>query len=96
MRFRVLAGEALYLSSKLTVSFNYGTASVVAMVFLFRISRSFVWQAFYETFLNAHIVSFAIAFAGIWIQCDIARLSQLPYIQLVVALWLISKIYFLI
>lgn len=70
---------------------QYGASSALAMVLLLFISPSVVRHAFYETFLVTHVVFVAVAFAGIWIHCDIAHLPQLSYIQMVVAFWFIER-----
>ncbi len=70
---------------------QYGASSALAMILLLFISPSVLRHAFYETFLVTHIAFVAVAFAGIWIHCDIAHLPQLPYIQMVVALWFVDR-----
>jgi DMSO/TMAO reductase YedYZ heme-binding membrane subunit len=65
-----------------------GMASVLAMTVILMTSPSIIRHAFYETFLNTHIILMALALVGIWIHCDVGQLPQLPYLQAVVGLWL--------
>ncbi|KAH8797070.1 ferric reductase like transmembrane component [Hyaloscypha sp. PMI_1271] len=71
---------------------QYGAASAVAMALLFLISPSVIRHAFYETFLNVHIALVIVAFVGILVHCDIGQLPQLPYIALVVVLWICDRL----
>jgi Ferric reductase like transmembrane component/Ferric reductase NAD binding domain/FAD-binding domain len=67
---------------------GYSTVGVIAMSLILITSPSAIRHAFYETFLNVHIVCAAVAMAGIWIHCDIGQLPQLPYIKWAVVLWI--------
>lgn len=66
---------------------QYGTVATAAVVLLSLSSPSAVRHAFYETFLNVHIILAAAAMAGVWVHCDVGSLPQLPYIKGVVGLW---------
>lgn len=66
-----------------------GTASMVAILLS---SPSPLRHAFYETFLNAHIVLAQLAMVGIWWHCHLANLPQLPYITVIVLLWYCDRL----
>lgn len=66
---------------------SYGTVATAAMVLMVLLSPSPVRHAFYETFLDVHIVLAFIAMIGVWIHCHIAKLPQTPYIVAVILLW---------
>jgi hypothetical protein len=66
---------------------RYGMGGLVALVLILVTSPSAIRHAFYETFLNAHIIFAATAIASIWIHCDIEDLPQLPHVKSAVGLW---------
>ncbi|KND89890.1 Ferric/cupric reductase transmembrane component 2 [Tolypocladium ophioglossoides CBS 100239] len=70
-----------------------GFFGTVALTLLLLLSLSPVRHAFYETFLNVHIILAAVAFACTWIHCVAATggLPQLPWIMAVVALWIADR-----
>ncbi|KAL2149971.1 hypothetical protein VTH82DRAFT_7647 [Thermothelomyces myriococcoides] len=72
-----------------------GTVGVAAMTLLFFMSFSPVRHAFYETFLNTHIILALIAFICTWIHCVTATvpggLPQLPWIMAIMFLWLAER-----
>lgn len=72
---------------------GWGTVATFAMILLLWTSPSAIRHAFYETFLTLHIIFAFVAFLGIWIHCDLAKLSQLLYIQVVFALWLADRLF---
>ncbi|QSZ34637.1 hypothetical protein DSL72_007491 [Monilinia vaccinii-corymbosi] len=71
---------------------TWGMVGTVAFVFILLTSPSPVRHAFYETFLNTHIVLAAVAIAGVWVHCDIPSLPQKPYIRTVVCLWAADRV----
>ncbi|KAL3426532.1 ferric reductase [Phlyctema vagabunda] len=66
---------------------KYGMVGTIAMTLLLLLSPSVFRKAFYETFLTVHIILASITIAGIWIHCEVAGLPQLPYVQVIIALW---------
>ena len=70
---------------------SWGTVSTAAMIIIFVTALSPVRHAFYETFLDIHIILAFFAILGIWIHCGIANLPQLPYIKTVFVLWLLDR-----
>ncbi|RCI12970.1 hypothetical protein L249_0483 [Ophiocordyceps polyrhachis-furcata BCC 54312] len=73
-----------------------GVAGCIAAVFLLLLSSSPLRHAFYETFVNLHIVLALAVFVTTWIHCassDVDRgLPQLPWIMAVVMLWLADRL----
>lgn len=68
-------------------SFAWGMVSTAVFTFIIIVAASPIRHAFYETFLNGHRLLVAIALVGLYIHIDRANLPQLPYIQLVFAMW---------
>lgn len=69
-----------------------GTIALVILVFL---SLGPVRHAFYETFLNVHIILAVIIFACTWVHCvtaNIGVLPQLPWIVAIFLLWLADRL----
>ncbi|KAB8294760.1 hypothetical protein EYC80_006722 [Monilinia laxa] len=75
---------------------SYGMVGTAAFVFILLTSPSPVRHAFYETFLNVHIILAAVAIAGVWIHCDIPSLPQKPYIRAVAFLWVADRVFRLV
>ncbi|KAA8569068.1 hypothetical protein EYC84_000738 [Monilinia fructicola] len=75
---------------------SYGMVGTAAFVFILLTSPSPVRHAFYETFLNVHIILAAVAIAGVWIHCDIPDLPQKPYIRAVAFLWVADRVFRLV
>lgn len=73
-----------------------GAVGGLIMLFLLCSSLSPVRHAFYETFVNLHILLAAAAFAATWIHCATADLvnglPQLPWIMAIVYLWLADRV----
>jgi len=61
-----------------------GTAAMIAILIL---SLSPVRHAFYETFLDVHIILAIAAMVGIYMHCKVANLPQLPYVAACFILW---------
>ncbi|KAL2172620.1 hypothetical protein VTG60DRAFT_4739 [Thermothelomyces hinnuleus] len=72
-----------------------GTVGVAAMTLILFLAFSPVRHAFYETFLNTHIILALIAFICTWIHCVTATvpggLPQTPWIMAIVFLWLAER-----
>lgn len=69
-----------------------GIVGTIVMLLIFVLSLSPIRHAFYETFLNLHIIMALIVFVCTWIHCASPAeypggLPQLPWIGAVVALW---------
>jgi DMSO/TMAO reductase YedYZ heme-binding membrane subunit len=71
---------------------SWGTVGIVSMLLILITSFSPVRHAFYETFLNVHIILAFIAMITVYIHCHVAKLPQVPYIQAVILLWLADRI----
>ncbi|KAK4043806.1 ferric reductase like transmembrane component-domain-containing protein [Parachaetomium inaequale] len=72
-----------------------GTVGVAAMAIILVLAFSPVRHAFYETFLNVHIILALIAFVCTWVHCISASvaggLPQTPWILAIMALWLAER-----
>jgi predicted ferric reductase len=73
-----------------------GFAGTIALVILFFLSLSPVRHAFYETFLNVHILLAFIIFAMTLVHCASAAipggLPQLPYMIAIFLLWFFERL----
>lgn len=73
-----------------------GTVGTIAMIIVVVGSVSPLRHAFYETFLNVHIILAFIAFVCTWIHCASSPLPgglpQLPWIIAVMALWFADRL----
>ncbi|KAH8886854.1 putative FAD binding protein [Thozetella sp. PMI_491] len=73
-----------------------GTVGTVAMVVLMILASSPIRHAFYETFLNTHIILAFIAFVCTWVHCTSAEipggLPQLPWTQAIVSIWIADRL----
>ncbi|CAM1501779.1 Fc.00g037630.m01.CDS01 [Cosmosporella sp. VM-42] len=73
-----------------------GTVGTVAMVILLLQAISPVRHAFYETFLNVHIILAFITFVCTWVHCATAELPgglpQLSWIMAIMALWFADRL----
>lgn len=71
-----------------------GTVGVVAMFLLMFLSFSPIRHAFYETFLNGHIILAIIAFVCTYIHCitsAVGLLPQTPWMVAIFALWIAER-----
>jgi hypothetical protein len=71
---------------------SWGTVGTIAMLLIALTSLSPIRHAFYETFLNVHILLASAAILGAWIHCQIAELPQLPYLKVVLCLWILDRV----
>ncbi|GAW22449.1 hypothetical protein ANO14919_119860 [Xylariales sp. No.14919] len=73
-----------------------GFSGTIALVILFFLSLSPVRHAFYETFLNVHIILAFIIFATTLIHCASASIAgglpQLPYMIAIFLLWFFERL----
>ncbi|RGP77930.1 hypothetical protein FLONG3_3999 [Fusarium longipes] len=83
---------------QITTILFYGSGAVgtVAMTLLALLSLSPVRHAFYETFLNVHIILAFVAFVATWAHCASSALPgglpQLPWIMAIMALWFCDRL----
>lgn len=74
-----------------------GVIGGLALVVISLLSLSPVRHAFYETFLNTHILLAAIIFVCTWVHCGTAEvaggLPQLPWIVALVLAWLAERVW---
>jgi predicted ferric reductase len=72
-----------------------GTVGAAAMAVILFLALSPVRHAFYETFLNTHIILALVAFICTWIHCISASipggLPQTPWMLAIMALWLAER-----
>ncbi|KUJ23351.1 uncharacterized protein LY89DRAFT_693513 [Mollisia scopiformis] len=71
---------------------SWGMVATVAMLVIFITAFSPIRHAFYESFLDIHIIMAIAAIIGIYIHCEVANLPQLPYIKVVAILWGIERV----
>ena len=71
---------------------SWGTVGTSAMILILILSFSPVRHAFYETFLNVHIILAFTAMIAVYIHIRIAKLPQEPYIQAVILLWFADRV----
>ena len=73
-----------------------GMIGLVAMLLILILSLSPLRHAFYETFVNIHIILALITFVGTWVHCGSATipggLPQLPWIMIVMGIWLVERL----
>jgi hypothetical protein len=70
---------------------TYGTVGAIAMLLIAVTSLSPIRHAFYETFLDVHIILAFVAILTAWIHLEISKLPQLPYIKVVLCLWMADR-----
>ncbi|KAF5699937.1 ferric cupric reductase transmembrane component 2 [Fusarium mundagurra] len=73
-----------------------GTLGTVAVVIMLIQSLSYIRYAFYETFLNTHIILATIAFVCTWAHCASASspggLPELSWIMAIMVLWFADRL----
>jgi len=80
------------LSDMQTPYLAWGGIGVAAVVLMALFSPSPLRHAFYETFLNIHILLAIFAVAGIHLHCSIKDLPPLPYVTAAAALWIMERL----
>jgi hypothetical protein len=72
-----------------------GFFGTLCMIFLVVLSLSPLRHAFYETFLNVHIILAFLTFAMTWVHCQTTDLAgglpQLPWVMAIMALWFAER-----
>ncbi|KAI1006425.1 hypothetical protein K3495_g1794 [Podosphaera aphanis] len=71
---------------------GWGMVGTVAMTLILLVSLSPVRHAFYETFLDIHIILTILSLIGVYIHCDAGKLPQLTYVRVIILLWLADRI----
>ncbi|KAI1391936.1 ferric reductase like transmembrane component-domain-containing protein [Hypoxylon trugodes] len=73
-----------------------GLAGTIALVIILFLSLSPVRHAFYETFLNFHIILAFIVFAMTWVHCAAAHIAgglpQLPWVIAIFLIWVAERL----
>lgn len=84
--------EALWAKLFKSLFIGSGTVGTISMVLLLLLSLSPIRHAFYETFLNLHILFAFIAVGGTWIHCASADVPLLSWAVTVAALWAADRV----
>ncbi|RFU30664.1 hypothetical protein B7463_g5674, partial [Scytalidium lignicola] len=71
---------------------GYGTVGTIAMILIVLGSLSPVRHAFYETFLNCHILFAIAAVVGVWVHCDVAHIWWVSYVKVFAAFWIADRV----
>lgn len=75
------------LSLATSKSFGWGMVGMAVFGAIFVVSSAPIRHAFYETFLNGHRLLVVFGLVGVYVHLDAAGLPQVPYMQLVFAMW---------
>lgn len=81
---------------KSEIFISSGVVGTVGLVVIMTVSVSPLRHAFYETFLNFHILLALIIFICTWMHCAtsaLGHLPQLPWIVAIVILWFIERLW---
>ena len=70
---------------------SWGTVGAASMVLIAILSLSPIRHAFYETFLNVHIILAGSVLVAVYIHLHVASLPQKTYIVVVMLLWLADR-----
>jgi DMSO/TMAO reductase YedYZ heme-binding membrane subunit len=70
---------------------SWGLVTVICMVLILFTSPSAIRHAFYETFLNIHVLLAFFAVVGVWIHCNLGQLMQFTWVKIIVALWVCDR-----
>ena len=71
---------------------GYGTVGAATLSMLFFFSPSPIRHAFYETFLDVHILLAAFTIACTYVHCHLSNLPQLVWVQAVICLWIFDRL----
>lgn len=72
---------------------GWGLVGTIAMVVIVLIAPSPIRHAFYETFLNIHIILAFLALIGVYVHLAVANLPQIPYMQATLLIWLADRVW---
>ncbi|GAB7354979.1 hypothetical protein MBLNU459_g5591t2 [Dothideomycetes sp. NU459] len=83
------SGGAREIGLSLATSQSYAWGMVATCAFTVIVLQAFspIRHAFYEVFLNMHRLLVLLGLAGVYVHLARAGLPQLPYIKLVIGLW---------
>jgi hypothetical protein len=70
---------------------TYGTVGTICMILILFTTPSPLRHAFYETFLNIHIILAISAMIGIWLHLKISHLPQLPTMTAIILLFIAER-----
>jgi hypothetical protein len=71
---------------------GWGTVGAVSMIIILLGSLSPIRHAFYETFLNVHIILALLTIIAAAVHCELGNLYQNPYIWAVIGLWFAERL----
>lgn len=72
--------------------YTTGIVAAVAMLVILITSISPVRHAFYETFLNGHIIMGFLAILGAMLHCELNDLPQTPLTRAILIIWLLERL----
>ena len=71
---------------------GWGTLGTISIVVILLSSPSPIRHAFYETFLNLHIILAFVAMIGVLVHCELAQVPRTSYIWAVIILWVAERV----
>lgn len=71
---------------------SYGFVGTVAVLLILFTSPSPLRHAFYETFLNVHIILVAILLVVVWFHVYLGDLPQKGWINAIIVLWIVERV----
>lgn len=71
---------------------GWGMIATIGMIIIIIIAPSPIRHAFYETFLNVHIILALFSLIGVYVHLAVANLPQVPYMQATLLLWLAERL----
>ena len=72
-------------------SFQFAAVGSFGLLFMLIQSPSAIRHAFYETFLHLHQAAALAVLIGVYFHLDLDRLPQLPYVKVIIAIWLADR-----
>lgn len=70
---------------------TWGWVAMFVMLILTIVSISPLRHAFYETFLNCHIIMAGIILVGVYLHCKISSLPQTLWVEWIFAFWIAER-----
>ncbi|MCJ1256226.1 hypothetical protein MMC24_004047 [Lignoscripta atroalba] len=74
-----------------SIFLQYGLLGTVAMTVMLIQSPSAIRHAFYEIFLHVHQLLAFLALLGVYVHAISGSLPQLPYVYLIIAIWICER-----
>ena len=71
---------------------GWGTLGTISIVVILLSSPSPIRHAFYETFLNLHIILAFVTMIGVLAHCELAHVPRTSYIWAVIILWVAERV----